>query len=1636
MILGHINKDAFKIVYIAPMKALVQEVVGNLGRRLEHDGIVVRELTGDAQLSKQQISETQIIVTTPEKWDIITRKSGDRTYTSLVKLIIIDEIHLLHDSRGPVLEAIVARTIRHIETTQEMIRLVGLSATLPNYADVAAFLRIKADKGLFVFDSSYRPVGLQQQYIGITEKKAIKRHQIMNDITYEKVLEQQTGERPQVLVFVHSRKDTAKTARALRDMALQNDTLGKFLKEDSLSREVLQTEAETAKNADLKELLPYGFAIHHAGLSKGDRKLVEDLYGSYHIPVLVSTATLAWGVNLPAHTVIIKGTQIYDPEKSSWVELSSLDVMQMLGRAGRPQFDTKGEGIVITSHQELHFYLSLINEQLPVESQLVSRLPDMLLAEIVLDTVNNVKEGVNWLGYTYLYVRMLHNPALYGCGNDISRDRLLEKRRADLIHSAAVTLDKSNLIRYDYKSGTFQVTELGRVAAHYYITYKTMSTFNEHLKPTMSDIDVFRLFSLAGEFQYMRVREEEKIELQKLMDRAPIPIKESIEEASAKVNVLLQSYISRLRLEGFALSADMVYVTQSAGRLVRGLFEVALKRGWSSLSIKLLDLAKMIDRRMWLAQSPLRQFKDLPEDALKKLDKKHFEFQRLYDLTPQELGELVRAPKLGKKLKQLITQFPKLELSGHVQPITRSILRVELTISADFQMDEKIHGFTEPFWILVEDVDSEVILHHEMFLLKSKYIEDDHVVTFFVSLMEPLPPQYFVRAVSDRWLHSETILPISFRHLILPEKYPPHTELLDLQPLPVSALRNPKFEKLYRDWATFNPIQTQVFMCLYNTDDSALIGAPTGSGKTVCAEFAMLRLFLKEGYHRIVYVASLPQIAEVMFRHWSKKFGEGLGKSVCLLTGETTSDLKLVETSEIIVSTAENWDMLSRRWKSRRNVQNVDLLIVDEIHLIGSENGPTLEIVVSRMRNIASQTEKPMRIICLTTSLANAKDLGEWIGASSSAIFNFHPNVRPVPLEIHLQGFDIPHFASRMLAMAKPTYHAITTHTSSPDLKGGVKPAIIYVASRKFTKLTAADMLTFAASNGTPNRFLQCEPSDIEPHLKKIRDSTLRECCLHGVGYLHEGLSQVEKETVETLFSSGAIQVLIVSHKLCWSLEARAHLVVIMGTQHYHGREHRYADYSVAELLQMMGHANRPLLDDCGKAVVMCLGSKKAFFKKFLFDPFPCESHLDHFLLDHICAEIVAKTIENKQDAVDYLTWTFLYQRLTQNPNYYNLQGVSYRHLSDHLSELVEATLTDLEQSRAIAIQNETELVPLNLGMIASYYYISCATVELFSRSLNEKTKLKGLIEILSSATEFESIPIRHNEDSVLRRLAGHLPMKIEKPKYNEPATKVNILLQAHFSRQSFENSHSSSLAAELKEDQNEVLGMAIRLLHAMIDVISSSGWLSCALACMELCQMIVQGLWDRDSVFLQVPHFTKELSDKCHKSGAENVFELMELEDDERKKLLGFNSSQMADVARWCNRYPNIECTYEIEDRDDIHAGDSVTVVVNLKRDADESEYQQSLPPVLSSHYPRRKDENWWLVVGDAETKQVLTIKRVALQYTSQTKLEFEAPEQGHYAYTLFFMCDSYMGCDQEYELELDVLEGQGGGDSSGESE
>jgi len=1624
------NLDSFKIVYVAPMKALVQEAVKNFQSRLGVYGLTVRELSGDSSLTRQQIAETQILVTTPEKWDIVTRQGEGRAFTQLVKLVIIDEIHLLHDDRGPVLESIVARVVRQVETTAEPIRLVGLSATLPNYADVATFLRVKPEKGLFFFDHSYRPVPLQMQYIGITERNAFRRFQLQNEICYEKALiQRQNGN--QLLIFVHSRAETGKTAKALRDLALERDELSSFVREGGPTQEILREESAGVKNADLKDVLQYGFAIHHAGMGREDRELVEDLFADRHIAVLCTTATLAWGVNLPAHAVIIKGTQIYDPAKGRWAELSPLDVLQMLGRAGRPQYDSEGEGIIVTQHSELQYYLSLTNLQLPVESQLIKTLPDHLNAEVVLGSVQTLEEAADWLSYTFLYIRMLQNPTLYGMMNaDVTMkdDPTLKRRRMDLAHTAASILEKNHLVRYDRRTGSIQATPLGRVASQFYISHNSMAVYSRHMRPNMSDIELLRLFAMSGEFAHITVREEEKLELAKLAGRVPIPVKESPSEASAKVNILLQAYISRLKLDGFALVADMAFIQQSAARIMRCLFEIALRRGWSSLARLTLNMSIMVAHRIWRSQSPLRQYKNVPEIVARKLERKSdIEWSRYPDLTASDLGELVGVPKMGRVLHKLVHQFPRLEISSaQIQPITRSMLRIDLSLVPAFQFDIAIHGFVQLFHVFVEDVNCETILHHEFFSLKSTRSEEEHSLVFSVPIMDPLPPAYFVRVVSDRWLHSESVMPISFRSMILPAKFPPPTELLDLQPLLPSAIGEPALAKLFK-YREFNPIQTQTFHELFKSDRNSLVCAPSGSGKTACAEFAILRMLTTTSEGKCVYVAPTEEIVNPIFQDWQARFGPIIGvQEIAKLNGEVIPDLKLLHGCRILLCTVKVWDMLTRRWRQRKAIQNVSLVIFDELHFLGGDIGPTLEIVLSRMRYMSSQKkqqdESGLRIVALSASLANARDVSEWIGVSSKGLFNFSPKVRPWPLEIYFQSFDQSNFASRLMAMAKPAYAAVTKHIDG-------KNAIVFVPSRRQAQLTAIDLMTYHDSRGGDPFVDASDAEQLLEAVAAIREPALKQVLEAGVGFVHAGMVQSDWQTVVELYNTRKIKILVVPADLCWKVRCVAHLVLIMGTEGYDGRERRHVDYRIVDLLHMMG---RHETGSIGKCVIMCHQPKKETLKKMLYEPLPVESHLDSFLHDHMISETVTKTIETMQDAVDYLTWSFLYRRLPKNPTYYGLRGTSNVHISEFLSEMVETIMGDLEESRCVKIDDEGEISPLNLGMIAAYYYIQYKTIDIIASSVTEKTKIRGVMEILSASWEFASLPLRFGEEKTVKMLARTQPHQMPDASY-DAHSKAMVLLQCHFSRK--------VIPADLRPDQQFILKESIKLIQAIVDVISSNGWLKPALAAMELSQMIVQGLWAKDHPLKQVPHFTDEIIKRClahqGEEPVESVFDILTLEDDVRNDLLRLPDEKMADVAVFCNNYPNVEVAFEVQDSDELTTGDPVQIMVTLEREVDEDEMTEEelagLGSVSAPLFPQEKKEGWWVVVGDTSSNTLHALKRVALSRKESVMLEFLAPEEaGDYNLTLFCICDSYLGCDQEYQVPISLAVGASDGDDS----
>lgn len=169
------------------------------------------------------------------------------------------------------------------------------------------------------------------------------------------------------------------------------------------------------RDNNLKKVSSYCVAFHHAGMVRSDRDIVEKMFRNGDVKVLVATATLAWGVNLPAYAVIIKGTDIYDPNQTDSRDVSILDVQQMFGRAGRPQYDSSGEATLMTDHSKVNYYIGALTNSSPIDSRFLKFIKESLNAEIVSGTVTSEDEAFDWLKYTFLAVRLKRCPEIYGC---------------------------------------------------------------------------------------------------------------------------------------------------------------------------------------------------------------------------------------------------------------------------------------------------------------------------------------------------------------------------------------------------------------------------------------------------------------------------------------------------------------------------------------------------------------------------------------------------------------------------------------------------------------------------------------------------------------------------------------------------------------------------------------------------------------------------------------------------------------------------------------------------------------------------------------------------------------------------------------------------------------------------------------------------------------------------------------------------------------------------------------------------------------------------------------------------------------------------------------------------------------------
>ncbi len=332
-----------KALYIVPLRALATEKYDDL-KRFEELGIRVALSMGDYDSDEPTLVSYDVIIATSEKADSLLRH---RTHwLKQLSVVVADEVHLINDpGRGPTLEVTLAK-LRQVNPRAQVI---ALSATIANSAELAGWLEARH------IVSDWRPVPLKEGVYfdgGITWSD-LSHHLIVPDGDDIPALVRDTlREGGQCLLFVNTRASTETLARKLRPAVqpyLHRDEVA-LLSKQAASMTGRQEEPTSLANR-LARNLKAGSAFHNAGLTNPQRKTVEDLFREGALKVIVATPSLAMGLNLPARRVIIRDVRRYEPNYG-YNFIPVLEVKQMAGRAGRPQYDEFGEAILLARYEE------------------------------------------------------------------------------------------------------------------------------------------------------------------------------------------------------------------------------------------------------------------------------------------------------------------------------------------------------------------------------------------------------------------------------------------------------------------------------------------------------------------------------------------------------------------------------------------------------------------------------------------------------------------------------------------------------------------------------------------------------------------------------------------------------------------------------------------------------------------------------------------------------------------------------------------------------------------------------------------------------------------------------------------------------------------------------------------------------------------------------------------------------------------------------------------------------------------------------------------------------------------------------------------------------------------------------------
>lgn len=706
-ILNAISKSDFrhssgKVIYIAPVKALCSSVFQSWSTKFSSLGLTCCEFTGDSESPVESLIDSHLVITTAEKLEAATRRRGiGQLVSKQIRLLLVDEVHTVAEThRGPTLEALVARLKL---VTDDQCRIIAVSATVPNFRDIAHWLG-KMDSNLpatcMAFDNTYRPVPLE------TVVRSYP-HSFPDSMAFDSLLNYKIlglvskfSERRPTLVFCCTRKSASGLAQFLVDSA-RSPELQAAVQPSSSELSSLVTLQAQLESRQLKETVyPHGVAFHHAGLSPGDRRLIENAFSESLIKILCTTSTLAIGVNLPARLVIVKGTQTYAEQQ--FCSYTSLDMQQMVGRAGRAQFDTKGVAVIMTHPKYANRWQSIIRGQEMLQSGLKSSINNFLCAEISLRNVKTINDAKRWISATF-----------YGSMNALEAVEELSRAIEQLITLGIIEL---------YNGYELKATELCNAISKFFLSPESLNSLCSAMPTTIPE--ALLTVSKCREFLSVRCTASERSNLERLNGLIKYPLERVTPTVWEKVYILCQAVLTNANLFVNSWQTQEAYgILQIFRRVSRCLVQLAHMAGSADALVSALLLTQSLEARLWhdSSQNLLAQIEGVGSVICRQLGRAGIKtLADALEASAHSINEAAnRQPPFGQQLIQKVKRLPFIEAAIHLDEGLREhgliVLYVKLSLRFALEPTSK----ARPIFIHVlvtsppQTLGSTTLLHYQ-----------------------------------------------------------------------------------------------------------------------------------------------------------------------------------------------------------------------------------------------------------------------------------------------------------------------------------------------------------------------------------------------------------------------------------------------------------------------------------------------------------------------------------------------------------------------------------------------------------------------------------------------------------------------------------------------------------------------------------------------------------------------------------------------------------------------------------------------------------------------------------------------------------------------------------------------------------